>query len=57
MKLSGEAWLEFKIENDVMIQQATFRPKGVSGRLYWNALIPIHNIIFKGMGNKLVSNT
>ena len=57
MKLSGEAWLEFKIEKNVMIQQATFRPRGVSGRWYWNALIPIHNIIFKGMGNKLVSNT
>jgi len=57
MKLSGEAWLEFKIENNVMIQQATFRPKGISGRWYWNALIPIHNIIFKGMGNKIVSNT
>ena len=57
MKLSGEAWLEFKIEKNVMIQQATFRPKGVTGRLYWNALVPIHNIIFKGMGNKIVSST
>lgn len=55
MKLPGEAWLEFKVENNVMIQQATFRPKGLTGRLYWYSLVPIHSIIFKGMGNYIVS--
>ncbi|MDO8994344.1 MAG: SDR family oxidoreductase, partial [Daejeonella sp.] len=36
MKLPGEAWLEFKIdENDILTQTATFRPLGVLGRLYW----------------------
>lgn len=56
MKLPGEAWLEFKIENNVMTQQATFRPKGLTGRLYWNSLVPVHSIIFKGMGNHIVGN-
>ncbi len=49
MKLPGEAWLEFKLENNQLWQTATFRPKGIMGRLYWYALWPIHNIIFKGM--------
>ena len=56
MKLPGEAWLEFKIENNEMIQQATFRPKGLFGRLYWYILIPLHHFIFKGMGNKIVGS-
>ena len=36
MKLPGEAWLEFKIDDDnVLHQTATFRPRGLRGRLYW----------------------
>ncbi|OIQ40534.1 MAG: epimerase [Bacteroidetes bacterium MedPE-SWsnd-G1] len=54
MKLPGEAWLEFKIENNQLIQQATFRPRGLSGRLYWYILIPFHHFIFNGMGSNLV---
>jgi len=54
MKLPGEAWLEFKIENDILYQTATFRPKGVAGRLYWYAVIPFHWFVFNGMINKLV---
>ena len=49
MKLPGEAWLEFKIEKDTIIQTATFRPKGLWGRVYWYALSPFHYFIFKGM--------
>ena len=49
MKLPGEAWLEFKITKNTLHQTATFRPKGLAGRVYWYALWPIHNIIFKGM--------
>lgn len=52
MRLPGEAWLEFKIteENNAFVlhQIATFRPKGVFGRLYWIFLYPMHKIIFKG---------
>jgi uncharacterized protein YbjT (DUF2867 family) len=49
MKLPGEAWLEFKIENNKLYQTATFRPLGVPGRLYWFFLIPLHHYIFNGM--------
>ena len=49
MKLPGEAWLEFKIENNILYQTATFRPKGILGRLYWYAVVPFHHIVFKGM--------
>ncbi|MBE0424512.1 MAG: SDR family oxidoreductase [Lutibacter sp.] len=53
MKLPGEAWLEFKIENNILYQTATFRPLGLWGRLYWYAVLPFHGLIFKGMINKL----
>ncbi|MEI6061217.1 MAG: SDR family oxidoreductase [Bacteroidota bacterium] len=50
MKMPGEAWLEFKIdENDKLIQTATFRPLGLMGRLYWYSVLPFHAFIFKGM--------
>lgn len=50
MKLPGEAWLEFRIDDrNVLHQTATFRPRGLWGRIYWYALVPIHHIIFGGM--------
>lgn len=56
MKLPGEAWLEFKInENNVLTQTATFRPLGLSGRIYWYTVLPFHGIIFEGMINNIVS--
>jgi len=55
MKLPGEAWLEFRIKNENLVQTATFRPKGVQGRLYWYSVYPFHGFIFKGMLKNLVS--
>lgn len=56
MKLPGEAWLEFKIEeNDTLVQTATFRPIGLLGRLYWYSVLPFHALIFKGMINKIAT--
>jgi len=50
MKLPGEAWLEFKIdEQNVLHQTATFRPRGLKGRLYWYSIVPFHYFIFGGM--------
>ncbi len=50
MKLPGEAWLEFRIDDkDVLHQTATFRPLGLWGRLYWYCVLPFHGLIFKGM--------
>ncbi|MDA7835809.1 SDR family oxidoreductase [Salibacteraceae bacterium] len=53
MKLPGEAWLEFKMVNNQLIQTATFRPLGVAGRLYWYAIFPFHGFIFNGMLKRL----
>lgn len=50
MKLPGEAWLEFRLdEKDVLHQTATFRPLGLWGRLYWFCVLPLHGLIFRGM--------
>lgn len=55
MKLPGEAWLEFRVVNDQLVQSATFRPLGVAGRLYWYAVLPFHGFIFKGMLKHITS--
>ena len=55
MKLPGEAWLEFRIVGDKLIQTATFRPLGLLGRLYWFSVLPFHGYIFKGMIKKISS--
>ncbi|MGB5227250.1 MAG: SDR family oxidoreductase [Eudoraea sp.] len=50
MRLPGEAWLEFRIDEDsVLHQTATFRPRGLKGRLYWYSILPFHYFIFGGM--------
>jgi hypothetical protein len=53
MKLPGEAWLEFKIIDKKLIQEATFRPVGLLGRLYWYSVYVFHGFIFEGMSNKI----
>ena len=58
MKVPGEAWLEFKImkkdNKQYLRQTATFRPKGLWGRLYWYSVLPFHYFIFNGMINNLI---
>ncbi|GAA3655651.1 SDR family oxidoreductase [Flavivirga jejuensis] len=56
MKLPGEAWLEFRIVDNKLIQTATFRPLGLIGRLYWYAVLPFHGFIFKGMLQNLTKH-
>ncbi len=53
MKLPGDAWLEFKITDDVLYQTATFRPLGLWGRLYWYSVLPLHGIVFRGLSKEL----
>lgn len=57
MKVPGEAWLQFNIEQEdnesFLLLTATFRPKGVLGRMYWYALIPFHILIFHSMAKAL----
>lgn len=56
MKLPGEAWLEFRIDqNNTLTQTATFRPLGLLGRLYWYGVLPFHGFIFNGMMQRIPS--
>ena len=58
MKLPGEAWLEFNIKEKngkhYLSQIATFRPRGLWGRIYWYSVLPLHNFIFEGMSYNIV---
>lgn len=54
MKLPGTAWLEFKVDDEKLIQSAYFYPKGVFGRLYWYILIPIHHFVFTNMIKSII---
>ena len=53
MKLPGEAWLDFEITHGELHQTATFRPRGLSGRLYWYAILPFHFLLFPQMALRL----
>jgi uncharacterized protein YbjT (DUF2867 family) len=53
-KLPGRAWLEFEVtevdgQRSIVRQTATFDPRGLVGRAYWYALVPIHSVLFHGM--------
>lgn len=58
MRVPGRAWLELGVEpaggGSCYRQRAVFFPHGLSGRLYWLAILPFHGIIFEGMANRIV---
>ena len=52
MRVPGRAWLQFEIEDGHatrLTQTALFDATGLSGRLYWFVLWPIHQLVFGGM--------
>lgn len=59
MKVPGEAWLELKLlefhGKAFLSQIATFRPKGLWGRMYWYAMWPFHIVLFKGMAKQITT--
>jgi len=55
MKVPGKAWLEFDIQNDRLVQTAHFHPRGLLGRLYWYAVLPFHELVFKNLAEKIVA--
>ncbi|GGH03981.1 SDR family oxidoreductase [Pedobacter zeae] len=59
MKVPGEAWLELKLiefrGKAFLSQIATFRPKGLWGRIYWYAMWPFHIVLFKGMAKEITT--
>ncbi|WP_348788109.1 SDR family oxidoreductase [Leifsonia sp. NPDC080035] len=58
MRVPGRAWLELGVEpragGSRYRQRAVFFPRGLSGRLYWFAILPFHGVIFNGMANRIV---
>src|SRR5690606_16207187 len=59
MKVPGSAWLELGIDESPVglayVQRAVFCPRGLSGRLYWLAMLPFHGFIFSGMVNRIIA--
>jgi uncharacterized protein YbjT (DUF2867 family)/uncharacterized protein YndB with AHSA1/START domain len=61
MKVPGDAWLEWRITADddgrgaTLCQLARFHPRGVAGRLYWWALLPVHQVIWRRLARRLVA--
>jgi uncharacterized protein YbjT (DUF2867 family) len=59
MRLPGRAWLEFQVDGDhasaTIRQTAIFDPVGLFGLAYWYALYPVHQLVFRGMLRKIVS--
>lgn len=53
MKLPGEAWLEFRLDGDTLVQTATYRPLGLWGRAYWYLMLPFHHFIFRGVATRI----
>jgi len=59
MKVPGAAMLEFEARpridgGSLLVQTASFDPRGLGGLLYWYALYPIHQTIFSGMARAIV---
>jgi hypothetical protein len=59
MRAPGRAWLELCVEPEGTgsryRQRAIFFPKGLSGRLYWLAVLPFHSIIFPAMSRNITA--
>ncbi len=53
----GEAWLGYRVGQDVLHQVAAFRPRGIPGFLYWKLLAPIHSVVFERMARRRVPRT
>ncbi|BDV31467.1 SDR family oxidoreductase [Microbacterium terricola] len=59
MRVPGSAWLEMRVEGAAAgsryRQRAVFFPRGLSGRLYWLAVLPFHGLIFSGMASRITA--
>lgn len=59
MKVPGLAWLEMRVtpegSGSRYDQRAVFFPQGLTGRLYWFAVLPFHGFIFRGMANRIAA--
>jgi ligand-binding SRPBCC domain-containing protein len=59
LKLPGRGSLEFRVTSldggarSLIQQTATFDPKGIAGRLYWYAVLPLHALVFRGLLHRI----
>jgi lipocalin/ligand-binding SRPBCC domain-containing protein len=55
LRLPGRGWLQFTVDpldggsRSLIRQTATFDPRGVTGRLYWYVVQPLHALVFRGL--------
>jgi hypothetical protein len=45
----GDAWLGYRVHEGSLQQVAAFRPRGISGFIYWTLLGPLHHFVFNLM--------
>jgi hypothetical protein len=63
LKLPGHGWLDFEVSplddgrRSMIRQTATFDPRGLLGRAYWYAILPIHGIMFRGMLERIAGRS
>jgi hypothetical protein len=52
-RVPGAAWLQLETrpagEGTLLVQTASFAPRGLAGLAYWYALYPVHKAVFSGM--------
>jgi hypothetical protein len=54
MRAPGRGWLQYELtplgeRGTRLVQTAMWDPAGLSGRLYWYSLWPVHQFIFRSM--------
>ncbi|MEI6413421.1 MAG: DUF2867 domain-containing protein [Pseudomonadota bacterium] len=59
MRLPGMGFLEFELtplgeQRSRISAVGYFQPSNILGTLYWNALVPIHDAVFKGLTHSIV---
>jgi uncharacterized protein YbjT (DUF2867 family) len=58
MRVPGVAWHEYRVLDDgvatVLEQRSLFEPRGLAGRLYWYALVPMHALLYPRMIRRIV---
>ena len=57
MKVPGQAWLEFDVQPEQLVQTAHFIPHGVLGRLYWYSVLPLHYLVFSNLARTVVKES
>jgi hypothetical protein len=59
MKVPGRAWLQWEAipegDGTRLVQTAIFQPIGLPGQMYWNALYPVHAVMFSAMVRRLAA--